>query len=52
MTITTEYIKELRELFFDVAEDSNKTELRIFLQNLKQKSAVKLLMKAKKYVIN
>lgn len=43
MTITTEYIKELRQLFLDVAEDSNKTELRKFFAKFETEECSKAI---------
>ena len=42
MTITKEYIEELRELYFDVALDSDKTELRTFLAHFETKECSKV----------
>lgn len=42
MTITKEYLKELRELYFDVAEDSDKTELRTFLAHFETEECIKI----------
>lgn len=42
MTITKEYLKELRELYFDVAQDSDKTELRTFLAHFETEECSEL----------
>ncbi len=42
MTITKEYLKELRELYFDVAQDSDKTELRKFLAHFETEECKKI----------
>lgn len=42
MTITKEYLKELRELYFDVAFDSDKTELRKFLAKFEMEECSEL----------
>lgn len=42
MTITKEYLKELRELYFDVAQDSDKTELRTFLAHFETEDCIKI----------
>lgn len=42
MTITKEYLKELRELYLDVALDSDKTELRKFLAHFETEDCIKI----------